>query len=251
MTDFELLTAADIPLMQDLAQRLTAVRPDLISADASYGELAWVWGQGCTAYGESWPRRLWFSAGELVAWGWAFLPRTIRRNDGSVREIRGASLSYQVHPGHGELVDEVIEWYDGVAAGLKRRVSPTDAEKFALTRWAALKLRQRLRPAHCHHSPRSPPPHRPTGHRSRPPAPSEVIFPPLTTARLFTVDHPRRISPHMVHSDQNMAIDGSGNQDKSGQYARLKADFPALVHNHGRPDAGCRMAGCRNAGDDV
>ncbi len=137
MTDFELLTAADIPLMQGLAQRVTAIRPDLISADASYGELAWVWGKGRAAYGATWPRRLWFSGDELVAWGWAFLPHQVRRNDGSVTDVTGASLSYQVHPGHTELVDEVIEWYDGVAAGLKHRVLPTSAEEFALARWAA------------------------------------------------------------------------------------------------------------------
>jgi hypothetical protein len=61
MTDFELVTAADIPLMQGLAQRVTATRPDLISADASYDELAWVWGQGSARYGATWPRRLWYS----------------------------------------------------------------------------------------------------------------------------------------------------------------------------------------------
>jgi len=38
MADLELLTAADIPLTQGLAQRVTAIRPDLISADASHGE---------------------------------------------------------------------------------------------------------------------------------------------------------------------------------------------------------------------
>ncbi|MCZ4096956.1 GNAT family N-acetyltransferase [Streptomyces sp. So13.3] len=137
MTDVELLTAADIPLMQGLAQRVTAIRPDLISADASYGELAWVWGKGCAPYGANWPRRLWFSGTELVAWGWAFLPHQVRRNDGSVTDVTGAFLSYQVHPDHIELVDEVIEWYDGVAAGLERTVLPTAAEEFALKRWAA------------------------------------------------------------------------------------------------------------------
>lgn len=137
MTDFELLTSADVRLMQGLAQRVAAVRPDLISAGASYGELAWVWGKGHAAYGTTWPRRLWFSGDELVAWGWALLPRRVRRSDGSVRDVTGASLSYQVHPDHTELVDEVIEWYDRVAAGLERTVSPTTAEEFALKRWAA------------------------------------------------------------------------------------------------------------------
>ncbi|WP_460654301.1 GNAT family N-acetyltransferase [Kribbella endophytica] len=135
MTD--LVTAADIPLMQGLAQRVTAARPELISAGASYGELAWIWGKGHAADGASWRRRLWVSGDELVAWGWAFLPRQVRRSDGSVRDVTGASLSYQVHPDHLELVDEVIGWYDGVASGLERTACPTTAEEFALERWAA------------------------------------------------------------------------------------------------------------------
>ncbi|MEY9846499.1 GNAT family N-acetyltransferase [Streptacidiphilus sp. MAP5-3] len=141
MTDFELLTAADVRLMQGLAQRVTATRLDLVNADASYGELAWVWGHGHAAYGATWPRRLWFCGDsdrdELVAWGWAYLPRQVRRNDGSVREVTGASLTYQVHPDHAELVDEVIDWFEGVAAGLERTVLASAADAFALKRWAA------------------------------------------------------------------------------------------------------------------
>jgi ribosomal protein S18 acetylase RimI-like enzyme len=133
----ELLTAADLQLMQALAQRVTAIRPDMISAGASYGELAWIWGQGHVPYGATWPRRLWFSGDDLVAWGWALLPRRVTRDDGSVRDVSDATLAYQIHPDHPELVDEVIDWYDGVAAGLDRLAMPTDAEKFALTRWAA------------------------------------------------------------------------------------------------------------------
>ena len=138
MTNLELMTAADLQLMQGLAQRVTAIRPDLISADASYGELAWVWGKGCTAHRATWPRRLWFSGDQLVAWSWAFLPREVTLNDGSVRKVTDAFLSYQIHPDHTEeLIDEVIEWYDDVAVGLDRAVLPTSAEEFALKRWAA------------------------------------------------------------------------------------------------------------------
>jgi hypothetical protein len=46
MTGFELVTAADVQLMQGLAQRITAARPDLVGAGASYGEPAWIGGQG-------------------------------------------------------------------------------------------------------------------------------------------------------------------------------------------------------------
>jgi ribosomal protein S18 acetylase RimI-like enzyme len=137
MTNFELVTAADVQLMQGLAQRVTATRPDLVSADASYGELAWIWGRGHAAYGATWLRRLWYSGDDVVAWGWAYLPRQVRLSDGSVQDVTGANLTYQVHPDHAELVHEVIDWYDGVAVGLERTVSPSATDEFALEQWAA------------------------------------------------------------------------------------------------------------------
>ncbi|MGW8531658.1 GNAT family N-acetyltransferase [Nocardiopsis sp. NPDC055824] len=135
MTNPELLTAADVRLMQGLAQRVTAVRPDLVNSDASFGELAWNWGRGHAAVGASWRRRLWFSGGELVAWGWAHLPRRVELSDGSVKDVTSTYLAYQVHPDHAGLVDEVIDWYDTTAAGLERSVLPGAADGFALRRW--------------------------------------------------------------------------------------------------------------------
>ncbi|MFD8261770.1 GNAT family N-acetyltransferase [Streptomyces griseoluteus] len=35
------------------------------------------------------------------------------------------------------MVDEVIDWYDAVAAGLQRTALPTTADEYAVTRWAA------------------------------------------------------------------------------------------------------------------
>jgi len=135
--DFDLVTAADIRLMQGLAQLVTAVRPDLVNSDASFGELAWIWGKGHASDGGTWPRRLWFSGDALVAWGWAYLPHQARRSDGSVTDVTNAYLGYQVHPGHAALVDDVIAWYDATAAGLERTVAPSAADEFALERWAA------------------------------------------------------------------------------------------------------------------
>ncbi len=123
--------------MQGLAQLVTAVRPDLVNTDASFGELAWIWGKGHASDGGTWPRRLWFSGAALVAWGWAYLPHQARRSDGSVTDVTGAYLGYQVHPGHAALVDDVIAWYDATAAGLERTVAPSAADEFALERWAA------------------------------------------------------------------------------------------------------------------
>ncbi|WP_329045969.1 GNAT family N-acetyltransferase [Amycolatopsis sp. NBC_01488] len=133
----ELLTAEDVGLMQGLAQRITATRPDLVNSDASYGELAWNWGRGHAEDGATWPRRLWFSGGELVAWGWAQLPRRVRRTDGSVKDITSAYLAHQVHPEHAGLVDEVIAWFDAAAGDIERTVLPCAGDEFALKRWAA------------------------------------------------------------------------------------------------------------------
>lgn len=93
--------------MQGLAQRVTAVRPDLVNSDATFGELAWIWGKGQASDGATWPCRLWFSGGELVAWGWAYLPHQVRRSDGSVREVTGTYLGYQVHPDQPQLVTDM------------------------------------------------------------------------------------------------------------------------------------------------
>ena len=137
MPNVELVTAADVQLMQGLAQRVTATRPELVNSEATFGELAWNWGKGHADDGASWPRRLWWSGGEPVAWSWARLPHRVRRSDGSVKDVTGAYLTYQVHPDHAGLVDEVIDWYDGTAADLERTVMPSAADEFALKRWAA------------------------------------------------------------------------------------------------------------------
>ncbi len=123
--------------MQGLAQQVTAVRPDLVNTDATFGELAWIWGKDHASDGGTWPRRLWFSGDSLVAWGWVYLPHRVSRSDGSMQDATGAYLGYQVHPDHAGLVDEVISWYDTVAAGIERAVVPRAADQFALNRWAA------------------------------------------------------------------------------------------------------------------
>lgn len=133
----DLLTAADVRLMQDLARRVTATHPELVNSDASFGELAWNWGRDHVAAGAHWRRRLWFDGDDVVAWGWAQLPRRVTRFDGTVKDVTGAYLAFQVHPDHAALVDEVIGWYDTTAAGLERTVVPGAADEFGLSRWAA------------------------------------------------------------------------------------------------------------------
>jgi len=137
MPDFELVTASDVMLMQGLAQRVTRIRPELVNTDATFGELAWVWGHERAAQGESWVRRMWRVGDELVAWAWCFLPHQVTRSDGSVSDVTDAYLAYQVHPEHAELVDEVIDWFDSAAPDTNRSVMPRAADEYALARWAA------------------------------------------------------------------------------------------------------------------
>ena len=53
MPNFELVTAADVQLMQGLAQRVTATRLELVNSEATFGELAWNWGKGHTSEGQA------------------------------------------------------------------------------------------------------------------------------------------------------------------------------------------------------
>jgi hypothetical protein len=60
----------DVRLMQGLAQRVTALRPELVNNVATVGELAWVWGMSHHNDRDTWRRRLWYDRAEMVGWGW-------------------------------------------------------------------------------------------------------------------------------------------------------------------------------------
>ncbi|HVV24162.1 MAG TPA: GNAT family N-acetyltransferase, partial [Pseudonocardiaceae bacterium] len=76
------ISADDLRSMQSLAQQVTIRRPELLGADATVGELAWVWGKGHATLGETWRHRLWYSGDSVVAWGWTYLPYRVPRSDG-------------------------------------------------------------------------------------------------------------------------------------------------------------------------
>ncbi len=123
--------------MQGLAQRVSATHPRLVNSDAAFGELAWNWGKGHVSHRASWPRRLWYADGNLVAWGWVHLPHRATLSDGSAKDVSGAYLAHQVHPSQAALIDEVIDWYDATAADVEKTVLPSASDEFALKRWAA------------------------------------------------------------------------------------------------------------------
>jgi GNAT superfamily N-acetyltransferase len=92
MTDSEFVTAADVRLMQGLAQQVTATRLDLVNGEATFGELAW---------------------------GWAVLPHQVKRSDGSMRDVVGANLMYWA--AHGYETDLVALGDDGDWTQLNER----------------------------------------------------------------------------------------------------------------------------------
>jgi GNAT superfamily N-acetyltransferase len=118
----------ELRLMQGLAQQVTASRPELLNADATVGELAWVWAKDFDALSGFWRHRLWFVDGRLSAWGWAHLPYRVLRGDGTVREAKTANLIWQVHPDRPDLLTGILDWYDDVAGDVDRLLTVQSAD---------------------------------------------------------------------------------------------------------------------------
>ena len=121
----------EIRLMQGLAQQVTAFRPELLNADATVGELAWVWSKDFDALSPFWRHRLWLIDGKLAAWGWVHLPHRIPRGDGTFREARAANLIWQTHPDQPELLHEILDWYDEAAGGVDQLLAIQSADRAA------------------------------------------------------------------------------------------------------------------------
>ena len=124
----ETIRPAELRQMQGLAQRVTARSPAFLNGDATFGEVAWVWGQTYDALSPFWRHRLWFEGGELVGWGWARLPFRIQREDGTYRQSATAHMNWQTHPDRPELLHEMLDWYDTVASGVDREMIVQSAD---------------------------------------------------------------------------------------------------------------------------
>lgn len=127
----ERIGAKDLRLMQELAQQVTALRPELLNADATVGELAWVWGKDCDALGPFWSHRLWLVDGKAAAWGWVHHPYRIPREDGTFREAATANLIWQTHPDRPELLHEILDWYDEAAGDVHQLLTIQSADMAA------------------------------------------------------------------------------------------------------------------------
>ena len=134
------LGAAQVRLMQGLAQEVTMLRPELLEGGATVGELAWIFGKDRAALADTWRHRLWRRAdgsGRLDAWAWVYLPHTVIRSDGSTSTSNVANLVWQVHPDRTDLLDEILEWFAEQAHGLERCIVPQDADTHMLARLPA------------------------------------------------------------------------------------------------------------------
>lgn len=128
---------ADLWLMQGLAQQVTALRPELVNVDATVGELAWVWGKDHATQASTWRHRVWYDGADVVGWGWIFLPYQVPRSDGQILYVTTTTLTWQVHPGRPQVLDQILDWYDAQAPGRDRRVTVRAADRDALHRLAA------------------------------------------------------------------------------------------------------------------
>ena len=127
----ETLGPTELRRMQGLAQEVMAIRPGLLNAEATLGELAWEWAKDFDTLNQFWRHRMWVVGDRLVGWGWVCLPFRIPRGDGTFRESRTATLRWQVHPDQPALVHEVLDWFDEVAAGIDRMVILQTADEAA------------------------------------------------------------------------------------------------------------------------
>lgn len=123
------LDPAGLRLMQGLAQEVTARRCALLNADATVGELAWVWAKDFDALRPCWRHRFWFAGGRLAAWGWVYLPHQVARSDGSALAVKDANLTWQAHPERAELLHEILDWYDEVAGDADRLLTVQAADE--------------------------------------------------------------------------------------------------------------------------
>jgi GNAT superfamily N-acetyltransferase len=98
-----------------------------MNTGATVGELAWSWGTAGGVDAAPWRVRRWFDGDESIAWGGISAPEMIRVAVDRW-EMSATTLDWQIHPDHGNLLDEVLEWFDDSAAGAQRCTSARVAD---------------------------------------------------------------------------------------------------------------------------
>ncbi|MGB2694468.1 MAG: GNAT family N-acetyltransferase, partial [Dehalococcoidia bacterium] len=115
------------------AQETWRRHPSFVNADATVGELAWVWGAGHRAAGATWRHHLWTHESDTSAWGWIFAPMTTTLSATTTRS-EPTTLVWQVHSDHAELLDAVLEWFEAETPGVARQTSAREGDAQAIAR---------------------------------------------------------------------------------------------------------------------
>lgn len=102
----------DLRVMQGLTQRLWSH-----DSNTHIGDQAWQRFMH-TGREAEWPTALWTRDGEIVAWGWVFLP---------------GHLELLVDPARPDLAGEVLDWFGTVATDPARTVTVIDAQTHVIT----------------------------------------------------------------------------------------------------------------------
>jgi len=112
------ISPAELRAMQQLAQVSWRLEPTHV--DVTVAELAYAWGVGNrTEYASEWRHRLWLDGEEALAWAWLFPPGT---------------LEWQVHPGHPELLEDVLDWFESEVPQGERATSVRSGDTDAIGR---------------------------------------------------------------------------------------------------------------------
>ena len=113
-----MISPAELRAMQQLAQVSWRLEPTHV--DVTVAELAYAWGVGNrTEYASEWRHRLWLDGEEALAWAWLFPPGT---------------LEWQVHPGHPELLEDVLDWFESEVPQGERATSVRSGDTDAIGR---------------------------------------------------------------------------------------------------------------------
>jgi GNAT superfamily N-acetyltransferase len=112
------ISPAEIRLMQTVAQEVFRTRPEIV--DATIGELAYQGGMGNFNLDDKTSCRIWSRGGEPIAYAIFWPPSSLD--------------CWQVHPDHPELLEEILDWFESLAAPagqhhLQVRDTDPDAEQ--------------------------------------------------------------------------------------------------------------------------
>ena len=119
--------------MQGLAAEVWRLASQTVNVDTTAGEIAWTFAPPRDAGAEPLKHRLWHAGSDVTGWGIIFPPTKIRVTADRM-ELSKAGLVWQVHPEHGEVLDDILDWFAAETRGTARQTSLRSADAAAKRR---------------------------------------------------------------------------------------------------------------------